>query len=135
MQDRPDTVELVKAVAWLLQGTILPQSSGRTSFEIRVAINALELIARQLLSADEGHQAERQRLEQLLGRSGSLMDLNRELCTRIANGVIDVTDEHLIRHLWATTMEKLAVDQPSYSAFREELQRHGGADHGLQSSA
>jgi len=134
MQDRPNPVELVKAVANLLQATVLPQSTGRQAFEIRVAINALELVARQLTGADQAHRAERQRLEELLGRTGSLMDLNRELCARIAQGVIGLTDERLIRHLWETTMEKLAVDQPSYATFREEQLRNTGADHGLQSS-
>ena len=59
----------------------------------------------------------------LLGRTGPLIELNCELCTRIAEGTIALTDERLIRHLWATTMEKLAVDQPSYAAFREEQLR------------
>jgi len=133
MQDRPNPVELVKAVANLLQATVLPQSTGRQAFEIRVAINALELVARQLAGADEAHCAERQRLEELLARTGSLMDLNRELCARIAQGVIGLTDERLIRHLWETTMEKLAVDQPSYATFREEQLRNRGANHGFQS--
>lgn len=134
MLDRPNPVELVKAVAKLLQVTVLPQSAGRQAFELRVAINALELVARQLTGADDAHSAERQRLEELLGRTGSLVDLNRELCARIAAGAIGPTDERLIRHLWATTMEKLAVDQPSYAAFREEQLRDRGVDHGLQSS-
>ena len=133
MQDRPNPVELVKTVANLLQATVLPQSTGRQAFEIRVAINALELVARQLTCADEAHGAERQRLEELLGRTGSLMDLNRELCERIAQGVIGLTDERLIRHLWATTMEKLAVDQTSYATFREEQLRNRGPHHGFQS--
>jgi len=134
MQDRPNPVELVKAVANFLQATVLPQSTGRQAFEIRIAINALELVARQLVHADEDHCAERERLEELLGRTGSLTDLNQELCARIAQGAVDLTDERLIRHLWATTMEKLAVDQPSYAAFREEQLRNRGANHGLQSS-
>jgi Domain of unknown function (DUF6285) len=134
MQDRPTPVELIKAVANLLQAAVLPQSTGRPAFEIRVAINALELVTRQLACAGEAHGAEQQRLEELLGRTGSLMDLNRELCTRIAEGAIGLTDERLIGHLWATTMEKLAVDQPSYAAFREEQLRNRGADHGFQSS-
>jgi Domain of unknown function (DUF6285) len=133
MQDRPIPVELIKAVANLLQAAVLPQSTGRLAFEIRIAINALELVARQLACADQAHYAERQRLEELLGRTGSLIELNRELCTRIAEGVIGLTDEPLIRHLWATTMEKLAVDQPSYAAFREEQLRSRGTDHGFQS--
>jgi len=123
MQDRPAAAELVTAVAGLLQDTILPQSTGRTAFEIRVAVNALELVARQLAHAEESHAAELRRLETLIGHAGSLMELNRKLCTRIASGVIDADDAALIDHLWQTTLEKLSVDQPSYAAFRDELQR------------
>jgi hypothetical protein len=135
MQDRPSPAELVRAVAIFLQSTIMPQSVGRVAFETRIAINALELVARQLILADEAHTAERLRLEQLLGRTGTLTDLNRDLCTRIANGRIAETNALLVQHLWATTLEKLAVDQPSYAAYREELQRTRGPEHGLQSSA
>jgi hypothetical protein len=135
MQDRPSPAELVRAVAAFLRSTIMPESAGHVAFEARVAINALELVARQLTCADEAHAAERLRLERLLKRTGMLADLNRDLCTRIANGSIIETDEHLIRHLWATTLDKLAVDQPSYAAFREESQRTRGPEDGLQPSA
>lgn len=134
MQDRPDPAELVKAVAGLMQNTILAQSTGRTAFEVRVAINALELVARELSLAAATDIAEHRRLEALLGQKGSLAELNRELCTRLVRGSFDLGDARLISHLWATTMEKLAVDQPAYAAYRDELQRNKGSDHGLQPS-
>jgi hypothetical protein len=123
MQDRPAPIELVKSVTNLLQSTILPALSGRAAFEIRVAINALDLVARELAQADEGHANELHRLENLLGQGGTVSDLNAELCARIANGAIDMTDAGLVDHLWKTTLEKLSVDQPSYAAFRDELRR------------
>jgi hypothetical protein len=134
MQDRPGPVEFVTAVAAFLRDAVMPQSTGRAAFDTRIAINALELVARHLTRAEEAHAAEELRLEQLLRRTGPLTELNRDLCTRIADGSIAETDERLIRHLWATTMEKLAVDQPSYAAFREELQRTTGPEHGLRPS-
>lgn len=134
MQDRPGAVEFVTAVAAFLRDTILPASSGRVAFETRVAINALELAARELGAAEPAHAAETLRLEALLGRTGTLAELNRALCTRIADGSLAETDQRLIAHLWATTMEKLAVDQPSYAAFREELQHTGARQHGLRPS-
>jgi hypothetical protein len=124
MQDRPTAIELLKAVTDLLQSTILPTISGRAAFELRVAINALELVARQLALADKGHEAELYRLGELLGHTGSLSELNRELCARIASGAIELNDTDFIDHLWTTTMEKLSVDQPSYAAFRDELQKN-----------
>jgi len=135
MQDRPGPIEFVTAVAAFLRGTILPQNTGRVAFETRVAINALELVARELGRAEQAHGAETLRLEALLGRTGTLAELNRDLCTRIADGTIAETDGRLTAHLWATVMEKLAVDQPSYAAFREELQQTGAREHELRPSA
>lgn len=132
MQDRPAPVELVKAVTAFLRDTILPQHGGRVAFETRVAINALELVARELALAEPGHAAERRRLEELLGRTGTLTELNRDLCTRITEDAIAETDARVLAHLWATTMEKLAVDQPAYAAFQEERERGAADDHGLR---
>ncbi len=131
MQDRPVPAELLKAVAVLLEEAILPQAQGRTAFEVRVAINALELVAREIEGADVAHRAELGRLERLLGRSGTLLELNRELCSRIAGGGLDIGDARLVDHLWDTTMEKLAVDQPAYAAYRDELAKSQGAGHGF----
>ena len=123
MQDRPAAVDLVKSVAKLLQDTVLPQSTGRTAFEVRVAINALELVARQLTHGEDFDAAEMHRLEALLGQAGTLFALNRDLAARIAEGTVEAADPALIDHLWRTTMEKLAIDQPAYAAYRDELQR------------
>jgi hypothetical protein len=106
--------------------------SGRTAFEVRVAINALQLVDRELEHAANADRTELQRLEQLLGRSGTLLDLNRDLCERIASGAIEPSDQRLKEHLWASTMAKLAVDQPTYAAYQEELQREGGSNNGIQ---
>jgi hypothetical protein len=135
MQDRPAPIELVKSVTNLLQNTILPALSGRAAFEVRVAINALDLVARQLAQVDDSHECELRRLEELLGRTGSLMELNAELCTRIANGAVDMANTGLVDHLWRTTLEKLSVDQPSYAAFRDELRRDELQKDPLQENA
>ena len=60
------------------------------------------------------------RLTQLLGMQGSLGELNRALAERIASGEADLNTPGLAEHLWQTTMDKLAVDQPNYAAYRRE---------------
>lgn len=120
MQDRPDPVDLVRTVAATLRDKLMPQLSGSAAFEARVAANALDLVARQLELAAGTDAAEHHRLVVLLGRDGTLADLNRELCARIADGRIAANDPALKEHLWATTLAKLAVDQPSYAAYRAE---------------
>jgi hypothetical protein len=123
MLDRPHPVDLVRTVAQTLREKIMPQLSGSFAFEVRVAANALDLVARQLERAAVSDAAELQRLENLLGSTGSLEKLNSELCARIADGSYAPDDPLLKDHLWATTLDKLAVDQPSYAAYVVETNR------------
>ena len=66
------------------------------------------------------------RLQQLLGMDGSLLDLNRALAEKIASGEMDLLTPGLTAHLWQTTMDKLAVDQPNYASYRRELGKERG---------
>jgi hypothetical protein len=54
----------------------------------------------------------------LLGEQGDLETLNRRLCARIAAGEIGLSTPGLVDHLWQTTLDKLAIDQPNYAAYR-----------------
>ncbi|HLK23258.1 MAG TPA: DUF6285 domain-containing protein [Caulobacteraceae bacterium] len=121
MQDRPTPSEVIGSVAAFLKTTVAAQTTGATSFQARVAANALEMMQRELDLAPAEDAAEHARLKTLLGIDGSLFDLNAELCRRIATGEIDADSPALVEHLWATTMAKLAVDQPTYASYRAEL--------------
>jgi hypothetical protein len=123
MQDEPTPTELIKAVADFLRNELTPQIGGHSAFQMRVAINALDLVTRQLTLESVGDAAEAERLSQLLGRQGSLEELNRVLAGKIASGEADLNTTSLADHLWQTTMDKLAVDQPNYAAYRRELER------------
>jgi len=123
MQDEPTPVELTKAVADFLRTDIAPLIAGHQAFKLRVAINALDLVVRQLTLSEGSDAAEAERLKQLLGIDGALVDLNRELAARIASGEIDLKTPDLATHLWQTTMDKLAVDQPNYASYKRELGR------------
>ena len=61
-------------------------------------------------------------MKQLLGADGTLMELNRALSEKIASGEVDLTTPGLTEHLWQTTMDKLAVDQPNYASYKRELE-------------
>jgi hypothetical protein len=121
MQDEPTPTELIKAVADFLRSDIAPVISGHAAFKLRVSLNALDLVARQLTLEQGSDAAELARLTQLLGLQGSLAELNRALAQRIARGESDLQTPGLAGHLWQTTMDKLAVDQPNYAAYRREL--------------
>jgi hypothetical protein len=121
MQDEPTPTELIKAVAEFLRAEIAPAIKGHNAFKLRVGINALDLVTRQLALERPGDAAELARLKQLLGVDGSLMELNRALSEKIAKGEVDLNTPGLKKHLWQTTMDKLAVDQPNYASYKREL--------------
>ena len=125
MQDEPTPEELIKAVADFLRNDIAPVISGHDAFKLRVSINALDLVTRQLTLEQASDSGEKARLEELLGRQGSLGELNRMLADRIAKGEVDLQTPGLTGHLWQTTMDKLAVDQPNYASYKRELGRKG----------
>jgi len=126
MQDEPTPIELTKAVADFLRNDITPMISGHNAFKLRVAINMLDLVTRQLTLEQDSDAAEAARLTQLLGLRGSPMELNRALADKIATGEVDMQTPGLSEHLWQTTMDKLAVDQPNYASYKRELGRKGG---------
>ena len=128
MQDEPTPTELTKAVADFLRNEITPDIKGHNAFKLRVAINMLDLVTRQLTLEGASDATEAARLSQLLGqqgldRQGSLADLNRALADGIAEGKLDLQTPGLQAHLWQTTMDKLAVDQPNYASYKRELEQ------------
>lgn len=123
MQDEPTPIELTKSVADFLRNDITPLISGHQAFKLRVAINILDLVTRQLTREAGSDAKEVERLRALLGIDGSVMELNRALADRIAKGEVDLATPGLANHLWATTMDKLAVDQPNYASYKRELSR------------
>jgi Domain of unknown function (DUF6285) len=125
MQDEPTPEELIRAVVDFLRNDIAPVIGGHDAFKLRVSINALDLVTRQLTLEQASDSAEKARLEELLSRQGSLGELNRMLAGRIAKGEVDLQTPGLTGHLWQTTMDKLAVDQPNYASYKRELGRKG----------
>ena len=121
MQDEPTPTELIKAVADFLRNEIAPEIKGHNAFKLRVGINALDLVTRQLALQQDSDAAELARLKALLGADGSLAELNRALADRIASGDADLQTPGLAEHLWQTTLAKLAVDQPNYGSYKREM--------------
>jgi hypothetical protein len=119
MMDQPSILELVDAVRAFLEQRAMPELKGHTAFHARVAANALGIVSRELKEGPELAAEEKGRLVSLLKMDGPLDALNRELCTRIRGGSVDLETEGLKEHLIAVTRGKVAVDQPSYSGLRQ----------------
>jgi hypothetical protein len=121
VQDQPSPIELLEAVRSFIQDQAIPRLEGRAAFHARIAVNALAIVARGLALGPGQDDAERERLEALLGRNGTLDELNRELCRRIRAREVDLDTPGLAEHLRETTLAKLAVDQPRYAAYRRAV--------------
>ena len=118
MQDKPSAIELIEAVIGFIRERAMPELTGRTAFHARVAANALDIVKRGLELAPDAEAEELARLKELLVMDGTLDELNRALATKMESGEVDLTTPGLKDHLWATTLTKLAIDQPKYSGYR-----------------
>lgn len=118
MREQPAAEDLLAVVAEFLRTEVTPHLGGRLAFHTRVAANVLDIVRREVRRGPEADAAARARLSALLKTEGDLERLNAELCDRIAADVIDPADPDLIEHLWTSTLETLAIDQPNYGTFR-----------------
>ena len=121
MQDEPRPPEILAAVAAFLKGAATRESGPHVAFQLRVCANAVEICQRNLELAPAAEAAELARLRALLAMDGDLPALTLELSRRIREGAMDLAWPGLAEHLWATTLAKLAVDQPNYSGYRAAL--------------
>lgn len=116
MQDLPTAAELVEAVREFLDAEVFPVLEGRKRFHTRVAMNVLAIVQRELEQGPAADAREREGLAELLpGVTGTLEELNTELCQGIREGTLDTTREQLVEHLRATTRDKLAIANPKYA--------------------
>lgn len=120
MQDQPSPSTILGLAIGQLNA--IDPSSSRAKFEMRMVTAALQLVQRALDLAPAAEAAERQRLAALLSADEDVAALNRRLCASIRSGEIALTDAAFAAHLRATAMEKLAVDQPTYTAYRRALE-------------
>lgn len=116
-QDRPTQAELLAAVAEFLRDEAVPaldRSAPGLAFQLRVAANALAILERESRLGPAADAREHRRLVQLLGRDGTLDDLNRALAAELRAGTRDETDAALMAHLEATVADKIAIANPRW---------------------
>ena len=127
MLDSPAGADILDAVARLLRDTLIPQLPPDAVFAVRVAANAVDLVARELRQGGPAEAEAITRLQALLGHGGALPALEAELATALRQGRLGADSPGLMDHLWATTMAKLAIDQPTYAPYRHELEHRTAA--------
>lgn len=120
LDERPTAAELINAVADFLEKKAAPELQGHTAFHLKVAINALRIVERELKDSDAFTRSERERLYSLLGGDpgelavNSLAELNRALCERIDDGRLAVEDTALHKHLMQSVLARMSIDSPKY---------------------
>ena len=124
MQDMPSPLAILDLAIAQLNNVEL-NGGPRAKFELRLATAAVQLVRRALELTPATDAAELERLSAVLGESGGLEQLNRQLCALIRDGALGLSTPGVAAHLRATTLEKLAIDQPTYAAYRRALERTG----------
>ena len=132
MNGHPPATELLASVSRFLRDELLPSLIGAEAFHLRVSINAIDLVRREIEQQDAADKREHHRLAKLLDSFAELDVLRKQLCEKIARGEIMLDQPALRDHLRATIVDRLAIDQPTYSAYLAAIgrQRSAGANGG-----
>jgi len=117
MSAHPPAGELLQSVSHFLRDALLPSLDGAQAFNLRISINAIDLVRREIAMQEAANERERARLASLLGGGASLEAMRQTLCEKIASGAMTLDQPGLRQHLRATAIDRLAIDQPSYSAY------------------
>jgi hypothetical protein len=120
MNNPPSKEELITSVIEFIENDIIDELVGQKRFHAHVAKNSLQIILRQLKLEEKNNRFEKNRLKEILKMDKDLNELNKILCQKIDYEEIDINNNDLIDHLFKTTMEKLSIDQPNYSAYLDE---------------
>ena len=128
MQDRPTSLELIRAVREALELEVAPGlADARLRYRVLIAANVLGIVERELPGEDERLAAELSALDALLGHEErrapetlaalrqAVLDDARELCERIRRGEADAEPwrARVLACARVTVAAKLAIDNPS----------------------
>ena len=120
MKAYPESAVMLDAVAQYLRSN--GRSAASSDFNMRVSVNILELVARELRQKDAAEAREYRRLVDLIGE-GELEALRDLFCAGIADGTFRASDPKVLDHLRSTAIDRIAIDQPKYSAYRRAIER------------
>ncbi len=128
MQDLPDTVSTLEALARFLDEDLVPALAGkaRLAYRCKVAASLARTVAREVRLAGASDEAEYARLQAALGRTDpapaneeamrvELSRLESELVEQLRHGSLSTEKLRFIRgHLIETLRDHLAAIQPGF---------------------
>lgn len=133
MQDRPDRVTLLQAVARFLGEDLASALQDRElAFKVRIAAYLVQMVTLELTHEEAHDAAQLERLRALFGQPDethpaspaqvreAIAHLETRLVDRIRNGELDDEERaRITEHVKATLMEKLSVVQPRFDTRRD----------------
>lgn len=124
MLDHPSPVEILMAATTSLRDSIVPVLAPAEAFRLRIILNAIGLVIRELeYEKGSGPTDELHRLQAILGSDDDCIpSLTKQLCARVTAGDVSFEDDALMEHLWLTTIDKIEVDQPQYAGYKQALE-------------
>ncbi len=117
MKDRPDAVELLRAMAETLTDEVVPATKGGAQHAARVVANLCRILEREWMVGNTELAKTRDALVSLLGDSDSDSDsdLVAELDLRLRNSEAEF-DAKAAGVLLADVRRRLAVNRPGYDS-------------------
>lgn len=122
---RPTAAELVDAVAGFLEGDVRDQLSASAAYTLRVAINALRIVERELAAAETIASLDADRAR-LAGSPAS----EEELAALVRDGALATDDLALRAYLVRSVRARVAIDAPRYPVVAEAERRWGASEEG-----
>jgi hypothetical protein len=106
--------DMLAAIRDYLETEILPGLGDDKWFNVKVGVNMLAMVERELRLGPAANEAERTRLAALLGTTGTLEEMSRALGLAIRDGKIAPNDPRLLDHLRQTTADALRINNPQW---------------------
>jgi Domain of unknown function (DUF6285) len=106
--------DMLATIRDYLEAEILPALSDDQWFNVKVSLNMLAMVERELRLGPAANEAEHARLAALLGVDGTLEELNRLVVLKIRDGSIAPDDSRLLDHLRQATSDALRINNPQW---------------------
>jgi|SRR5690554_669012 len=117
MRIQPDGINLLDTVANVLRSDVLPAVPAEQQYALRMALNALGIVQRQLANGDAVEQQEQALLAELLAVQGDHAGLTRQLAKKIRAGAAQgksKESEAVRALLWQLTLQRVKESAPRY---------------------
>lgn len=109
--------ELLAAVGQFLRQDILPELEGFKAYNVRIAANALEIVARELSMAAEIAALDAE-IAADLGFDSQAGPIDQQIAVALRDGKLTV-EPNLLGYLRQRTVLALEVDNPKYSGLKQ----------------